>query len=44
MDLTLRALELAWLATRNSPQPAWKSLAIYAYIPRDCPQLKRIKT
>ena len=44
MNLTLRALERAWSATCNSAQPAGKSLAKYAYIPGDCPQLKRIKT
>ena len=39
MNLTLSAVERAWLATCYSPQPAEKSLAKHAYIPGDCPRV-----
>jgi len=44
MNLTRKAVERAWLATRRSRHSASKSIAKNAYTPRDCPQVFGLRT
>jgi hypothetical protein len=43
MNLTFKAVERAWLATRRSRHSASKSIAEHAYILGDCPRVFRAK-